>query len=166
VGRSNVGKSSLLNALLGRRVARVSGTPGKTRSLNVYRLPHFYLVDLPGYGFAQASRSERAGFQQLLETVLERRPLRGVVWLLDIRREPSADDLRFRELLARRHTPLLTVLTKADKLGHERRGIRTREIAETLELDPEEVLPTSSVTQLGMAQLGEELLATAADQTR
>ena len=146
---------------MGRRVARVSATPGKTRTLNVYRLPGLYLVDLPGYGFAHASKGERAGFQRLLTAVLARRLLRGVVWLLDIRRDPSADDLRFRGLMAERRIPLLAVLTKTDKLGYERGIRRKRELGEALELDPEKLLATSSVSGLGIAQLGEEILAAA-----
>ena len=100
VGRSNVGKSSLLNALVGKKgLARVSGTPGKTTLVNVFRLPAFYLVDLPGYGFARASKSARTGFRQLLDGYLGARDtMAGVVWLLDIRRELSAEDTLIRDL--------------------------------------------------------------------
>jgi GTP-binding protein len=150
-----------LNALVGRRVARVSGTPGKTRALNVYRMPDCYLVDLPGYGFAHAAKSDRVGFQRLLTTALKRRPLHGVVWLLDIRRDPSPDDLRFRALMAESGVPLLAVLTKTDKLGYEQGMRRAREVGDALELDPDKLLATSSVSGLGIAQLGEELLAAA-----
>jgi len=152
---------------VGRRVARVSATPGKTRALNVYRLPGLYLVDLPGYGFAHASKSERAGLQRLLTAALTHRPLRGVVWLLDIRRDPSADDLRFRGLMAEREIPLLGVLTKTDKLGYERGIRRKSEVGEALGMDPVKLLATSSVSGLGIAQLGEEILAAAGNpQTR
>src|SRR3954463_11268526 len=109
IGRSNVGKSSLLNALTGRRsLARVSATPGKTTLLNAFRLPTFYLVDLPGYGFARAGRAARAGYRHLIERYLLERPtLAGVVWLLDIRHDPSADDRAIQELLVRSGRPVL-----------------------------------------------------------
>ena len=119
VGRSNVGKSSLMNALLGRKqLARVSATPGKTQLLNVFRLPPCYFLDLPGYGFAKTSKTAREGFRSLLEGVASRRPsLTGVVWLLDVRHPPSKDDLAIRELLAVSGRPVLAVLTKATASG-------------------------------------------------
>ena len=107
IGRSNVGKSSLLNSLTGRKgLARVSGTPGKTQHMNMFRLPTFYMVDLPGYGFAHANKGMRAGYRKLVEGYLTKREqLKGVVWLLDIRHEPSKDDLTFQDLLAESGRP-------------------------------------------------------------
>ncbi len=164
VGRSNVGKSSLINRVLGRKgLARVSQTPGKTTLLNVYRLPAFYLVDLPGYGFAKASKPERAAYRLLLERYLrERTSLAGVVWLLDIRHEPSTDDAAFGELLAATGVPTLPVLTKGDKLTQGARTKRARELGRALGAGAEPPLVTSSSTGLGIADLGASILAAVA----
>lgn len=162
-GRSNVGKSSLLNALVGQPgLARVSATPGKTSLINIFRLPAFYLVDLPGYGFARASKTARAEYRELITRYLRERPrLAGVVWLLDVRRNPSADDHEFQELLAERRHPVLVALTKADKLTHSARRDRARELAALLGLDEEQVQLTSSSSGLGIAELGASVLAAA-----
>ena len=161
VGRSNVGKSSLINALLGRRrLARVSGTPGKTTLINVYRLPSFYLVDLPGYGWARASKKARASYQSLMRGYLQNRTtLHGVVWLLDIRHPPSADDREMQSLLAEAGHAVLAVVTKADKLARGARRERVHALTETLELDEDQVQLVSSTTGLGIADLGASLLA-------
>jgi GTP-binding protein len=119
-GRSNVGKSSLINSLLGRhRLAKTSSTPGKTRTLNYYLVNRaFYFVDLPGYGYARVSREERLGWQQLLEPyLLDRLPLCGVVQLIDLRHEPMDSDRALWEWLGDHGRPALIVLTKADKLS-------------------------------------------------
>jgi GTP-binding protein len=161
VGRSNVGKSSLINALTGRPgLARVSGTPGKTTLLNAFRLPGFYLVDLPGYGFARASKSARLAYRALVDTYLTNRAeLAGVVWLLDIRHQPSVDDWDMQQLLIESGRPVLAALTKADKLTRSAQCERARELAKAVGLPPDQVHPTSTRTRLGIAELAESILS-------
>ena len=164
IGRSNVGKSSLLNVLVGRPgLARVSGSPGKTTLLNFYRLPGFYLVDLPGYGFAIASKGARAGYRKLVNDYLRTRgTLAGVVWLLDIRHQPSADDLAMQALLAESGRPVLVVLTKADKLTRSGVPPRVRDLAEALGLQHDQIEITSSHSKSGIAELATSIVAAAA----
>jgi GTP-binding protein len=132
LGRSNVGKSSLLNALARRKkLARTSGTPGKTRELVLFRIRtdrgEIGLVDLPGYGWAKVSRKERDGWQRLVEGYLSRRPdLRLAILLQDIRRSWSEDESLLLEWLAERNLPGRVVLTKTDKLKLMKRKERIR----------------------------------------
>jgi GTP-binding protein len=165
VGRSNVGKSSLLNAFAGRRIARVSATPGKTQALNVYRLgagsapTPYYVLDLPGYGYAKAAKTERAQFRRLIADAIERPLLVGVVWLLDIRREPSPDDAAMQTLFAARATRVLAALTKSDKLAASARLARARALAEALALDADQVIVTSARMAEGITELREAIQA-------
>lgn len=117
-GRSNVGKSSLINKLCNRKsLARVSSTPGKTATINFYRVDTAYFVDLPGYGFAKVSDAERARWDELINGYFEAgRPLALLVQLLDCRHDPSADDLQMLEYLRYHGIPFVVALTKADKL--------------------------------------------------
>jgi len=158
LGRSNVGKSSLLNALVGRRIAKTSGTPGKTRALNVYLIERsHYFLDLPGYGYARAGKAQRAAFRGLLKHALLREQLRGVVWLLDIRHPPSVDDRVMQDVLAEGAMHVLAALTKGDKLSREQRRIRERELRGELELPEDQVLVTSARTGEGIAELREAI---------
>src|SRR3982751_3209855 len=119
-GRSNVGKSSLLNALVRRKsFARVSRTPGRTREINFFRVNNgFVLVDLPGYGYARISKERKAEWKPLIQSYLRRTSrLRGIVLLLDIRRDPSDDDEAMLDFLAEVEVPAIVALTKVDKLS-------------------------------------------------
>jgi GTP-binding protein len=140
VGRSNVGKSSLINTLLNRRgLAKTSATPGKTRTINFFRINgKLGFVDLPGYGFAQVSRAERATWGPMVAQFFQtRQELRGVVHLVDVRHPPTAEDQRTRAWLLQWQRPLLTVATKVDKIGRTQRPSHLKQITETLNLDAE-----------------------------
>src|SRR5881397_2482327 len=158
VGRSNVGKSSLLNALAGRRIAKISGTPGKTRALNVFLVDEsHYFLDLPGYGYARAGKAQRAAFRGLVKHALRRERLRGVVWLLDIRHALSVDDQAMQDALAEGETQVLAALTKGDKLSSGKRSTRERELREELGLPEDQVTVTSAKTGAGIADLKEAI---------
>jgi len=158
VGRSNVGKSSLLNALVGQRIAKTSGTPGKTRALNVFLIDaSHYFLDLPGYGYARAGKEQRAAFRGLVKHALRRERLRGVIWLLDIRHSLSADDQAMQDALAEDGTHVLAALTKGDKLSQGKRSTRERELRDELELPEDQVVLTSAKTGEGIADLKEAI---------
>jgi GTP-binding protein len=159
-GRSNVGKSSLINRLLRRRAAaRVSKTPGRTREINFFRVNDaFILVDLPGYGYAKVSKEQHATWQPLIHDFLHRSVmLRGVVQLLDVRREPTVDDLAMFELLAAKGVPSIFVVTKMDKLSTQAARQRVAEITAALGLDDDQVVPFSATTGLGRDELAESV---------
>jgi GTP-binding protein len=159
LGRSNVGKSSLLNRLVRRRaLARTSATPGKTRLVHWYRVvraaDELWLVDLPGYGWARVSKEERRRWQRLVEGYLERREtLRLAVLLQDLRRDVGDDELLLLDWLAERGTPAVVALTKADKLPPMRRAARARELSRQLGFPAARVLVTSAEKGLGIADL-------------
>ncbi|MDY0307731.1 MAG: ribosome biogenesis GTP-binding protein YihA/YsxC [Desulfovibrionaceae bacterium] len=135
-GRSNVGKSSLINCLAGRRqLAKTSATPGKTRSLNYYEVaPQGYcLVDLPGYGYARCSKAERDKWAELIGLYLrDNRLLRGVAVLLDCRLDPQQNDLTLTSYLQHLRLPITAVLTKADKCSQKERSQRQRQWGDLL----------------------------------
>lgn len=162
VGRSNVGKSSLLNLLVGRRsLARASRTPGKTRALNVFGWGgRCYLVDVPGYGWVKVGQAERTAWRRLVERYLAERPsLAAVIWLLDIRRDPSPDDRDLRARLVTRAVPTLVVLTKADQVGRAKRAGRATAIGAAIGMDGKDFLLTSARTREGAEELREAVLA-------
>lgn len=136
-------------------LARTSRTPGKTRSCNVYRVTdRYYIVDLPGYGYAKASKSVRQDLRRLLEQYLaERRRLAGVLWLLDIRRDPSPDDVAVGKLLHRRELPTLLAITKADKFRRGRQTERRQAILDAVNIPRDQCVVTSSHTGAGISEL-------------
>lgn len=122
--------------------------------MNVYLVGNArYLIDLPGYGYARAGKAQRAGFRRLVHGVLRRPGLAGVVWLLDIRHEPSDEDRAMHEALAAAGVPVLAALTKGDKLPKSQRARQLTALRDTLALDPEQVLVTSARSQEGIADL-------------
>jgi len=161
-GRSNVGKSSLINTLLRRtrsRLAHVSASPGKTRALNFYRVnDRFFLVDLPGYGYAKVPESVRDQWSELTDWYLRQSgQVRGVVHLVDARHPPTALDQAMVEHLAEIGLPTLVVLTKTDKLKRKEREGSIARALESLDLDESQLLPFSSKTGEGRETLLEAL---------
>ena len=159
LGRSNVGKSTLLNALVGRRrLAHTSRTPGKTRLAHFYRVERagrrLRLVDLPGYGFARVSREERARWRALVEGYLgARADLRLAVLLVDARRDPGEDEALLLAWLAERGVPSLLAVTKIDALAASRREPRRRELAAALGLPEADSVATSGASGEGIDAL-------------
>ncbi len=139
-GRSNVGKSSLINALIGRRrFARTSNTPGRTQRLHFYRVAdRYYLVDLPGYGFARVPMAVKRAWGPMVRTYLGTRgPLAGVIQVVDLRHPPSREDGQLAAWLAEYHIRHWVVATKADKLSRGQRPAHLAAVAKGLNLDPE-----------------------------
>lgn len=140
VGRSNVGKSSFINAMLQRKkLARASSKPGKTRTLNFYRInQRFFFVDLPGYGYAQVSQEEKQKWAQFIETYLSQREhLIGVIQVVDLRHPPSKDDVMMFDWLQAMELPTIVVATKADKLPRSKLQQHQKVIREAMEMKKE-----------------------------
>ncbi|HEX4931931.1 MAG TPA: ribosome biogenesis GTP-binding protein YihA/YsxC, partial [Gemmatimonadaceae bacterium] len=162
IGRSNVGKSSLLNLLVRRRAfARVSRTPGRTQEVNFFQVNQdLVLVDLPGYGYARVSRTKRHSWQPLIDGYLRNTTqLRGIVLLLDIRRDPNAEDLAMLDYLAELEIPTLVVITKVDKLGTTARGERMAALMAAIGVDPSQVIASSAHTGEGRNDLAEAVVS-------
>lgn len=160
-GRSNVGKSSLLNLLVNRKkLARVSGSPGKTRTINFYEInDEFRIVDLPGYGYAKVSKSVTEGWGDMIEAYLAGRlGLLKVVQLVDIRHTPSVQDVQMYEWLKHYGFDGIVVATKADKISRNEMTKCISDIRKTLGLSPEDkVIPVSTLKRTGYDKLMEEL---------
>ena len=164
-GRSNVGKSSLLNLITNRKkLARVSGSPGKTRTINFYIInDEFRVVDLPGYGYAKVSKSMSEGWGDMMETYLGGRPnLVKVIQLVDIRHAPSKQDVEMYNYLRHYGLDGIVVATKADKISRNQLPKHIKEIRQTLKLSSEDkVIPVSALKKTGyddLLNVMEELL--------
>jgi len=163
VGRSNVGKSSATNALLNRRnFARTSQTPGKTRTINFYKInEEFYFVDLPGYGYAKVSKSEKDKWGVIMERYLQDRPeLCAIFLLVDIRHEPTNDDVMMYEWIKHFGYNCVIIATKADKISRGQYQKHISVIRKKLQLEKDEkVLPLSSSKKTGVEDVWNEIIA-------
>jgi GTP-binding protein len=160
IGRSNVGKSSLINMLVTRKkLAKISGTPGKTRTVNHFIInDSWYLVDLPGYGYAKASQKLREEWSRLITTYITKREnLVSLFVLIDARHEPIASDLEFMEKLAASGVPFVRVFTKADKAG-QREVDKNLAIYNKVMLEKWESLPVTFITSATKGKGREEIL--------
>ena len=163
VGRSNVGKSSATNALLNRRnFARTSQTPGKTRTINFYKINNeFYFVDLPGYGFAKVSKSEKDKWGVIMERYLQdREELCAIFLLVDIRHEPTNDDVMMYEWIKHFGYNCVVIATKADKISRGQYQKHISIIRKKLQLEKDEkVIPLSSSKKTGVEDVWNEIIA-------
>ncbi|NVJ08443.1 YihA family ribosome biogenesis GTP-binding protein [Myxococcus sp. AM001] len=176
VGRSNVGKSSMINALTGRKkLVRVSNTPGRTRTLNFFDVDlerggvrhQLRLADLPGYGFAKASKADKAQWEKMITTYLEtRHRLEAVVSIVDVEVGPTPDDLATLDYLQAHNRRVLVVATKVDRLVKAKRKPRLVELSKIMDLPLEVILPFSSTEKLGVDQVWGALLDTFGKSTR
>ena len=164
VGRSNVGKSSLINSLTNRKaLARTSGTPGKTQTINFFKVTlktpadnyhEFYLVDLPGYGYAKTSKTNRKLWAKFIDEYLSsRRDIKFVCQLIDIRHPPQESDLKSFQSLIEKNLPVLIIATKSDKLGKNARQKNLDVIKNSLGVEADSILPYSSVKNEGRSDL-------------
>lgn len=153
VGRSNVGKSSFINTILGRKnLARTSSHPGKTQTLNFYEVnKDFYLIDVPGYGYAEVSKKRREKFGKMIEEYLEtRKQLKRVFMIVDFRHKPTEDDVLMYNFLKYYNLPVTIVATKADKIGASKKDKCKKQITDTLDLVVgDDLVIFSSVTKEG-----------------
>ncbi len=160
-GRSNVGKSSLINTLVNRkRLVLTSSTPGKTRLINFFRVNDaFMFVDLPGYGYAKVPHTERRGWRSMIEQYLSgRESLKAAVVILDVRRTPGPEEVQLLEWLEESDIPPVLVVTKADKLSKTARAKQLKLIAKAIGVDLEELILFSAKTRHGWDALWKTIL--------
>ncbi|SDM97653.1 ribosome biogenesis GTP-binding protein YihA/YsxC [Sediminibacillus halophilus] len=152
-GRSNVGKSSFINKMINRKnLARTSSKPGKTQTLNFYKINQsFYFVDVPGYGYAKVSKKEREKWGKMMEEYfMQRENLKAAVLIVDIRHQPTEDDIMMYDFLKHFDLPVIVVATKLDKISKTKRAAHLQRVIKTLQADAEDiVLPFSAETAEG-----------------
>lgn len=160
-GRSNVGKSSFINRMIGRKaMARISSKPGKTQTLNFYKIEEqLFFVDVPGYGYAKVSKSERAAWGKMIEKYFTGREiLKAVMLIVDLRHPPTGDDCMMYDFLKHYNIPCIVVATKADKIPKGKWDKHKKIVKETLDMDPaDKLIVFSSETGLGFEQAWEEI---------
>ena len=160
-GRSNVGKSSFINRMIGRKaLARISSKPGKTQQLNFYKIEEqLFFVDVPGYGYAKVSKAERAAWGKMIEKYFTgREPLKAVVLIVDIRHNPTADDCMMYDFLKHYNIPVIVIATKADKIPKGKWDKHKKIVRETLQMDKQDPLIVfSSEKGLGFEQAWAEI---------
>lgn len=161
VGRSNVGKSSSINTLLNRKkIARVSQTPGKTRTINFYKInSEFYFVDLPGYGYAKLSKEEKSSWGKVMEEYfINSKNLIHVFILVDIRHEPKEDDVLMLDFVRHYGIPVSIIATKSDKVTRNDAAISKRIIKSKMKLEGERILPISALKKTGVEEIWNHVL--------
>lgn len=169
VGRSNVGKSSFINSILSRKnLAYTSSRPGKTQTLNFYSVnDKFYLIDVPGYGYAAVDKKTQSKFGMMIEEYLEKRDvLKRVFMLVDFRHKPTEDDLLMYNFLKYYNLPVTVVATKADKVGGSKKQKNLKDILDTLDLVVgDDLVVFSSVTKLGVKEVLKKIEDLIVDET-
>lgn len=155
VGPSNVGKSSLINAVARRKIARISKTPGCTRQINFFELrQNIFIVDMPGYGYAKVSQKERKEWKNLIETyLLKRKNIKQVFALLDSRRNPSEKDIALFDWLKYNNLAFFVVLTKIDKISKSKRRALIQQFVGILNVSQESIIPTSALVNINIESL-------------
>lgn len=160
-GRSNVGKSSFINRMIGRKaLARISSKPGKTQTLNFYKIEEqLFFVDVPGYGYAKVSKTEREAWGKMIERyITARKVLRAVVLIIDLRHPPTNDDCMMYDFLKYYNIPAIIIATKADKIPKGKWDKHKKVVKETLDMDPTDPLIVfSSESGMGMEQAWNEI---------
>lgn len=160
-GRSNVGKSSFINKMIGRKsMARISSKPGKTQTLNFYKIEEkLFYVDVPGYGYAKVSKTEREAWGKMIERyITDREPLRAVIQIVDLRHPPSRDDMAMYDFMKHYEIPCIIIATKADKIPKGKWDKHKKMVRETLEMDKTDPLIVfSSETGLGFDEAWHEI---------